>query len=120
MNQAAVQRNLIPRHLNCIQGNPPGSSYKRSAQLKSRPPFDEVNGAVIDGVLAGENPATLYEEAFAGLVGVGGRAKGTASKDALKVVLGAIKENGSLADFDELAKLQLPRVTPWVKVSPVR
>ena len=103
MNRAVVQRNLIPataRASDAIIRE--RLTNIRAAQEQEA--LDKVNGAVIDGVLAGESPVTLFEEAYAGLVGVGGRTKGQASKGALQSVLTAIEENGSMADYDALEK----------------
>ena len=106
MNRAAVQRNLIPSTTTASNAILRDRGRKiREAQEQTA--LDNVNGTIIDGVLAGENPATLYEEAFAGLVGVGGRTKGEASKAALSGVLAAIVEDGSMSDFEELKTLKL-------------
>ena len=103
MNRAVVQRNLIPATAKASDAIIRERLQNiRAAQEQEA--LDEVNGAVIDGVLAGESPITLFEEAYAGLVGVGGRTKGQASKGALQSVLTAIEENGSMADYDALEK----------------
>lgn len=106
MNRAAVQRNLIPATTRASQAIIRDRG-KQIRDAQEQTALDNVNGTIIDGVLAGENPSTLYEEAFSGLVGVGGRSKGEASKDALSGVLAAIVEDGSMADFEELKKLKL-------------
>lgn len=101
MNRAVVQRNLIPATAKASEAIiRERLTNIRAAQEQEA--LDNVNGAVIDGVLAGESPVTLYEEAFAGLVGVGGRTKGQASKGALESVLTAIENNGSMADYEAL------------------
>jgi hypothetical protein len=103
MNRAVVQRNLIPATARASDAIIRERLQNiRAAQEQEA--LDNVNGAVIDGVLAGESPVTLFEEAYAGLVGVGGRTKGQASKGALQSVLTAIEENGSMADYDALEK----------------
>ena len=90
MNRAAVQRNLIPATSTATKA----ILRERGKQIRAaqeQAALDSVNGTIIDGVLAGEDPRTLFDEAFAGLVGVGGRTKGQASKDALTGLLESIK-----------------------------
>ena len=104
MNRAAVQRALIPAVVNARNSilSIRGKAIKTAQEQAT---LDEVNGAVIDGIIDGtENPAQLFENAFAGLVGVGGRTKGMASKDALTGVLEAIVNEGDLKDFEALEK----------------
>lgn len=106
MNQAAVQRNLIPATdtaMKVILGQR-GDSLRTARHQAA---YDSVMGTALDGVTAGEDPRTLFDEAFAGLVGLDGRTKGQASKDALNVVLSAIEDQGSLQDYEALEKYTL-------------
>ena len=106
MNRAAVQRNLIPATSTATKAIL-RERGKQIREAQEQAALDSVSGTLIDGVLAGEDPRTLFDEAFAGLVGVGGRTKGQASKDALAGLLDSIVKEGSQGDFDALKEYTL-------------
>jgi hypothetical protein len=86
MDRAAVQRTLLP------QVRSANNYYRRQqsaliAQRRSDAALDSANGTSFDGLGANDDPGIVFQNTFNSLVGVDGRSRGMAKKDALKILL---------------------------------
>jgi hypothetical protein len=86
MDRAAVQRTLLP------QVRSANNYYRRQqsaliAERRSNAALDSANGTSFDGLGAKDDPGIVFQNTFNSLVGVDGRSRGMAKKDALKILL---------------------------------
>ncbi len=86
MDRAAVQRTLLPQ----VRRANDAFRRERSAIIREQrnaAALDTANGTSFDGLGAGDNPGTVFQNTVNSLVGVDGRSMGMAKKDALKILL---------------------------------
>ena len=108
MDRAAVQRTLLP------QVRTANNYYRRQqsaliAKRRSDAALDSANGTSFDGLGSKDNPGIVFQNTFNSLVGVDGRSKGMAKKDALEILLeNAVTLRVAPSVLDELDKYVVP------------
>ena len=108
MDRAAVQRTLIPA---VTSANRAIRRERSAIMLKQRnaAAIDNANGTSFDGLGAGDSAGVVFQNTVNSLVGVDGRDKGAAKRDALKILLeNAVNLRVDDSVLDELEQYVVP------------